>query len=71
MSLTFSPTVSVYDPSLDAVRVLALDGQRLVFCALGRCALVRLGSLPAACSGGSLLAAFKQHADRLLAIAAE
>ena len=30
MNLTFSPTASAYDPALDAVRVLALDGQRLV-----------------------------------------
>lgn len=70
MTLTFSPAAAVFDASIGGVRVLALDGQRLVHCAIHRRALARMQPLPARCDSQRVVEAYRQNAERLQAIAA-
>ena len=69
MPLTFSPVAAVYDRSRDAVRVIALDGQRLIPCAIRGEALRQLDGLASDCDGCRLIGAYHRHADDLQALA--
>ena len=68
MTLTFTPARQVYDADGNAVRFLALDGQKLVVCAVDAAALMKVDQR-AYVDARSLLEAFERHRPRLLEIA--
>jgi hypothetical protein len=70
MSLSFTPSATVFDPDLDALRILALDGQRLVFCAIRRRTLDRLEAPEPQGGTATLLRFYRTHAPLLQAVAA-
>lgn len=68
MTLTFTPVAQIYDADGNTVRFLALDGQKLVICAVDAQALMK-ADRRASVDAGGLLEAFQRHRARLLEIA--
>jgi hypothetical protein len=69
MILSFLPDVHAFDPQDQLIRFLALDGQRVVRCAVSRRALEQAEGLAPGATPLNLLHAFHHHQERLRALA--
>ena len=68
MTLSFAISAQVYDATANAIRFLALDGQRLVVCSVPADVLMEAAGLSYP-DPRHLLGAFLAHRDRLRALA--
>ena len=64
MGLNFIGDVGVYLPSRDAVKITAIDGDRVIDCYATRSALEAVGC-PGLADGSELIRHFQRHRDNL------
>jgi hypothetical protein len=68
MSLVFEPDRVAYDPERQALRFLAVDGTRLVYCGVSKAALAALED-DALAGPHAMATTYRRHKDRIRGLA--